>query len=361
MEKTTPLTQWHIEHQGQMVPFGGYLMPVQYAHGILHEHHLVRQKAGLFDVSHMGELRLKGKDALANLHHLISNDYSDLQIGRIRYGILVQADGCAVDDLLVYKMADEDYFICVNASNIEKDEAYFRAHLFGEFTFENVSSHYGQIALQGPDSVKILSHLTQIIPSQYYSFNDHVRIEDIDVLVSRTGYTGEDGFELYVQAQDTVKLWELLLNVGEPYGLEPCGLGARDTLRLEAAMPLYGHELSEHITPLEAGLKMFTKPLTAGQIAQEVLSAEPKRRRIGLSLIDRGIAREGSPVLFQGEVVGQVTSGTHSPSLNKAIAMALVESRVVQETQFSIDVRGRILAAEKTKLPFYTRLNKEQK
>lgn len=361
MEKTTPLTQWHSDHQGQMVPFGGFLMPVQYAHGILHEHHCVRQKAGLFDVSHMGELRLKGKDALANLHYLISNDFTDLEIGRIRYGILIQKDGCAVDDLLVYKMAEDDYFICVNASNIEKDEAYFRAHLFGSVQFENVSNHYGQIALQGPHSVEILQQLTDKIPEHYYSFIDHVSIESMDVLVSRTGYTGEDGFELYVQTQDTVKLWERLLEVGEVYGLEPCGLGARDTLRLEAAMPLYGHELSEHITPLEAGLKMFTKPLTAGLIAKDILQCEPQRRRIGLSLIDRGIAREGAPVLFQGKVVGQVTSGTHSPSLNKSIAMALVDRSVFNETQFRIEVRGRILAAEKTKLPFYTRSNKEQK
>jgi len=353
MEKTTPLTEWHQTHEGQMVPFGGFLMPVQYGHGILHEHRLVREKAGLFDVSHMGEFRLSGKDALANLHKVITNDYTDLEIGKIRYGILVEANGCAVDDLLVYKLADEDYLLVVNASNTEKDEAYFREHLFGNVQFSNISSDLGQIALQGPMSQTILARLTDEIPEAYYSFRENVKVGGYNLIISRTGYTGEDGFELYCASADTVGLWELLLKTGEAEGLEPCGLGARDTLRLEAAMPLYGHELSPSITPIEAGLKMFVKPDREGFIAREALMKEPLRRRIGLELIDRGIAREGSPVYFEGRQVGFVSSGTHSPTMNKAIAMALVEKDVFQNTDFSIDVRGRQLKARKIKLPFY--------
>lgn len=353
MEKTTPLTEWHIAHQGQMVPFGGFLMPVQYAGGILHEHRLVREKAGLFDVSHMGEFRMQGPDALSNLNALVSNDFTDLAIGKIRYGILVKADGTAVDDLLVYKCTEQDYLVVVNASNTEKDADYFRNHLYGDVNFSNISEKLGQIAIQGPLSESILSILTQELPKDYYSFKDQVDLKGFTVLISRTGYTGEDGFEIYTKAEDTVAVWERLLEAGKEQGLEPCGLGARDTLRLEAAMPLYGHELSDTITPLEAGLKPFVKADRPGFIAREALLKDPKRRRIGLILSDRGIAREGSPVYLDGKLVGTVTSGTHSPTLNKAIAMALVEAEAFNGTEFEIDVRGRKLKAQKTKLPFY--------
>lgn len=355
MEKTTPLTHWHQEHHGQMVPFGGFLMPVQYEHGIIHEHHVVRQKVGLFDVSHMGEFWMKGNDALSNLNRLITNDFSTLEIGSIRYGVLVRKDGTAVDDVLVYHWALNEYLVVVNASNIDKDEIYFRENLQGSVEFTNASLQFGQIALQGPLAESVLRKLTSYIPSAYYTFIPSVRIEDMDVCVSRTGYTGEDGFELYVKADDTVRLWECLLRRGESEGIEPCGLGARDTLRLEAAMPLFGHELSDTITPLEAGLKYFTVLDKPNFIAQEALMNPPSRRRIGLMMVDRGIAREGSEVYFQGRKVGFISSGTFSPTLDKAIAMALVESEVWSETQFEIDVRGRKIRAEKVKLPFYKR------
>ena len=355
MEKTTPLTAWHQAHHGQMVPFGGYLMPVQYEQGILHEHHLIRQKVGLFDVSHMGEFWIKGPDALANLNRLLSNDFSSLEIGFIRYGVLVRQDGSAVDDVLVYHWDVDVYLVVVNASNIDKDERYFREHLKGQVDFINASLDYGQIALQGPLAEQLLSKLTSEIPSVYYSFKPSVQIEGMDVLISRTGYTGEDGFELYVKAEDTVRLWELLLEHGQNEGCEPCGLGARDTLRLEAAMPLFGHELSDTITPLEAGLKSFVRLDKADFIAQEALSNPPTRRRIGLVMVDRGIAREGSDVFIQDNRVGYITSGTFSPSLDKAIAMALIDSEFIDETQFEVDVRGRKIHAEKVKLPFYKR------
>lgn len=355
MEKTTPLSQWHQLHQGQMVPFAGYLMPVQYQHGIIYEHQLVRQKAGLFDVSHMGELYFKGPDALLNLNHLVSNDFTNLEINKIRYGVLVDENGFAIDDLLVYRMNTDEFLVIVNASNTQKDEAFIRPRLVGELDFLDLSGDVGQVALQGPKSLTILEKLTTEIPKDYYSFIGNVKVEGMNLLISRTGYTGEDGFEIYCETKDTETLWELLLKTGEAEGLEPCGLGARDTLRLEAAMPLYGHELSESITPIEAGLKMFVKADRAEFIAKDALLKEPTRKRIGLQLVDRGIAREGAEVYCDDVKVGYVTSGSHSPTLNASIAMALVSTDVSQNLEFSIEVRGRRLKATKVKLPFYKR------
>lgn len=352
MEKQTVLTPWHQAHHGQMVSFGGFLMPVQYQNGILHEHHSVRNKAGLFDVSHMGEFILRGKDALSNLNYLLSNDYTSLEIGNVRYGVLLYPNGKAVDDVLVYHTLLNEYLLVVNASNIEKDETYLKEHLNGEVVFENVSSKYGLIALQGPLSEKILSKLTQVYPKAYYTYLSDITVNDIKIDISRTGYTGEDGFEIFVRTQDTINLWERLLELGQEEGLEPCGLGARDTLRLEAAMPLYGHELSEDIGPLESGLKLFTKLDKRVCIAQEALSIAPKRRRIGLELIDRGIARENYPVYCKDHCVGHVTSGTYSPSLQKSIAMALIDVEYKDETDFEIDVRSKRVKANKVKLPF---------
>ena len=352
MEKKTPLYETHVDLGATMVPFAGFIMPVQYPKGILFEHRSVREKAGLFDVSHMGELHLTGKDALANLNALVSNDFTDLAIGKIRYGVLVRKDGTAVDDLLVYKLAEEDYWIVVNASNTDKDFEYFTQNLYGGAVIHNESEDWGQVALQGPASEAILRKLTSFIPEHYYSFIPYALVGGIECLISRTGYTGEDGFELYCASDKVVHLWNLLLNAGEADGLVPCGLGARDTLRLEAAMPLYGHELNDATTPIEAGLKMFTKLDKANFIAQEALSLAPKKRRIGLTLIDRGIAREHCLILFNGDIVGEVTSGTMSPTLNQAIAMGYVKPELFNETEFTIDVRGRLLKAQKTKLPF---------
>lgn len=355
MEKITPLFNWHKNHNGNIVEFGGYLMPLHYSNGILHEHHTVRTKVGLFDVSHMGEFHFSGKDALANLQYLISNDFSDLEIDKTRYGILVRKDGTAVDDLLVYRMADEEYLVVVNAANIDKDKAYIREHLFGEVVFQNISEDCGQIAIQGPLSQELLKRLTPINDMPYYTFKGNVVIAGKNVLISRTGYTGEDGYEIYTAAADTEFLWELFLETGKDLGVEPCGLGCRDTLRLEAAMPLYGHELNDETTPLEAGLSMFVKLNKEKFIAQDALSEKPLKRRIGLQLMDRGIAREHCDVYFNGRKVGVVSSGTKSPTLNQSIAMAFVPAELFKETQFEIDVRGKLLKAEKVKLPFYKR------
>lgn len=355
MEKITPLFNWHKNHNGNIVEFGGYLMPLHYSNGILHEHHTVRTKVGLFDVSHMGEFHFSGKDALANLQYLISNDFSDLEIDKTRYGILVRKDGTAVDDLLVYRMAEEEYLVVVNAANIDKDEAYIREHLFGEVVFQNISEDCGQIAIQGPLSQELLKRLTPINDMPYYTFKGNVDIAGKNVLISRTGYTGEDGYEIYTAADDTEFLWELFLETGKDLGVEPCGLGCRDTLRLEAAMPLYGHELNDETTPLEAGLSMFVKLNKEKFIAQDALSEKPLKRRIGLQLMDRGIAREHCDVYFNGQKVGVVSSGTKSPTLNQSIAMAFVPAELFKETHFEIDVRGKLLKAEKVKLPFYKR------
>ena len=354
MRKTTPLTNWHQDHAGNMVDFGGFWMPLHYANGILHEHHAVREKVGLFDVSHMGEFMLEGKDALSNLQYLVSNDFSDLQIGKARYGILVREDGSSVDDLLVYRTHDEVYLIVVNAANIEKDETYFKAHLKGDVAFSNISDTLGQIAIQGPLADALLKRFVDLELS-YYGFQADVMISDKAVLVSRTGYTGEDGYEIYCKAADTEALWDLFMTAGEDLGVEACGLGCRDTLRLEAAMPLFGHELTDETTPLEAGLSMFVKLDKEHFIAKDALSNKPLRRRIGLMLSDRGIAREGSDVYCEGEWIGKITSGTKSPTLNQAIAMAMIKADYFKSENFEIDVRGKRLKAVRVKLPFYKR------
>lgn len=352
--KTTPLTNWHQDHSGNMVDFGGFWMPLHYANGILHEHHSVREKVGLFDVSHMGEFILQGPDALSNLQYLVSNDFRDLQIGKARYGILVREDGSSVDDLLIYKTHEDRYLIVVNAANIEKDETYFRSQLKGDVNFENISDSVGQIAVQGPFADTLLKRFTDV-ELGYYGFQEDLLIQDIKVVLSRTGYTGEDGYEIYCKAEDTIKLWELFMASGKDLGVEACGLGCRDTLRLEAAMPLFGHELNDETTPLEAGLSMFVRLEKEHFIAQEALSTKPLRRRIGLTLVDRGIAREGSDVYCDGEWIGKITSGTKSPTLNQAIAMAMIKADYFKNENFEVDVRGKRLKAVRVKLPFYKR------
>ena len=350
MEKKTALYRMHEALGGKIVPFAGYFLPVQYPKGIIHEHKTVRENVGMFDVSHMGEFTLKGRDALANLNYLLTNSYDTLKDGFARYGIMCYPNGTTVDDLLVYKRHDEDYLIVVNASNCEKDYAWMKEHLFGEVEFENISDEVSQIALQGPKAKEIVRRFTDRIPAKNYSFIEDVDIKGINVLLSRTGYTGEDGFELYCRNEDVCALWQLLLDEG----VEPCGLGARDTLRLEAAMPLYGHELSDRIKPTESNLSFFIK-FTKDFIGKEELEKELTRKRIGLKVIDKGIAREHCPVFCNGKEVGFVTSGTFSPTLNCAVAMAIVDIEAAEENEFEIEVRNRRLKAEKVALPFYKR------
>lgn len=353
MEKKTPLYAMHEKYGGKIVPFAGYLLPVQYPQGILHEHHQVREKAGMFDVSHMGEFTLVGKDALKNLNYLLTNDYTNMVNGQVRYGVLCYENGCAVDDLLVYKRND-DYLIVVNASNTDKDFEWMKAHIEGEVSFHNISDTVSQIALQGPLALQVIEKLTDQIPQKNYTFKENVDLKGICVLLSRTGYTGEDGFELYCSNEDAIALWELLLEVGEGV-VEPCGLGARDTLRLEAGMPLYGHELSEEINPKESGLSMFIK-MDKDFIGKQALIEPPTRKRVGLKLIDRGIAREHESVYYKDQLVGFTTSGTKSPTLNESVAMAIIDTEALEEDAvYEIDVRGRRLKAKRCPLPFYKR------
>lgn len=354
MEKKTPLYETHVKYHGKMVPFAGYLMPVQYS-GILMEHNAVRNACGLFDVSHMGEILCTGKDALKNLNHLLTNDYTNMAQGACRYSPMCNEKGGVVDDLIVYKMNDECYFIVVNASNKDKDYAWMVDHQFGDVTFEDLSDQIAQLALQGPKAFEIIAQLCNDLPEKYYTFKKDVLVDGKKAIVSWTGYTGEDGVEIYLAKEDVVDLWEKLLEIGQPYGLIPCGLGARDTLRLEAGMPLYGHEMNDDVTPLETKLKFAVKLNKEDFIGKKAMEEkDSKLTRIGLKVVGRGIVREHMP-LFVGDVqVGETTSGTHSPTLNEPIAMALVDQEYsAVDTTMEAEVRGRRVACVVIPLPFY--------
>jgi len=360
MEKKTPLYELHLALGGRMVPFAGYLLPVQYETGLITEHKAVREACGLFDVSHMGELRIHGRDALSNLNILLTNDFTDLETGRVRYSPMCNASGGIVDDLIVYKFAQDDYLLVVNAANREKDAAWIRSHLQGEAEMEDLSDNYAQLALQGPRAREVLARVAdpEDFPTKYYSFVKDVPVAGVPCLLSRTGYTGEFGYELYCAPEQAAGLAEALLEAGRDLGLIPCGLGARDTLRLEAGMPLYGHEMNDEITPLEAGLDSFVRLDKEDFIGKAALleQGEPALVRVGLMLMDRGIARENSDVFVAEIKIGQTTSGTLAPFLNKAVAMARIKREHAQPgTQVVIDVRGRKLAAQVVPLPFYQR------
>ena len=351
--RKTPLYDRHVAAGGKIVPFAGWLLPVQYS-GVIAEHKAVRSACGLFDVSHMGELLLRGADALENVNRLMTNDFSGMAEGQARYSPMCYEDGGTVDDLIVYKCSDAAYFIVVNAANKDKDAAWIGEHLTGDCAMEDLSDRVAQLALQGPKAEEILRTLTGDIPEKNYTAVLRGTVAGMPCLVSRTGYTGEDGFELYCAPADAPALWDAL-TAG---GALPCGLGARDTLRLEAAMPLYGHELSAEINPYEAGLGIFVKldkPDFIGRAALE--AARPvKRRRVGLRMTGRGIAREECPVYDGEKQVGVVTSGTHCPWLGQAVALALVDAAYKEPgASLQVDVRGRRVEAEVVRTPFYKR------
>lgn len=360
MELKTPLYDAHVKAGGKIVPFGGYLLPVQYETGVIKEHMAVRTQAGLFDVSHMGEVLCEGKDALANLQMLLTNNFDNMVDGQARYSPMCNEKGGTVDDLIVYKKADEKYLIVVNAANKDKDYEWMLTHQFGEVTFKDVSDQYAQLALQGPKALDILKKLTaeENIPEKNYYAVFDAEVAGIPCIVSRTGYTGEDGVELYLESSKAEKMWDVLLENGKEEGLIPCGLGARDTLRMEAAMPLYGHEMDDETTPLETGLKFAVKMKKEEFIGKKALEeqGEPKRTRVGLKVTGRGIIREHQDVYLNGEQIGCTTSGTHCPYLGYPIAMALVESGSVElGTVVQVEVRGRQVEAEVVALPFYKR------
>ncbi|MDR0313244.1 MAG: glycine cleavage system aminomethyltransferase GcvT [Treponema sp.] len=378
--KKTPLYQWHESHGGRMVPFAGYSLPVQYEKGIIAEHNAVRNMAGIFDVSHMGEFVISGKDALQNIQNLLTNDFTNMKTGRVRYTMLCNDKGGILDDLVVYKMDEFLYILVVNAANREKDAAWIRSRLFGAVSFYDISDSLGQIALQGPLSEAILRSVSNTIPLKYYSFIERGKIGEISCMVSRTGYTGEDGFEFYCKNEDTLLLWEILLEAGKnavssneagtkvalsqgEAELIPCGLGARDTLRLEAGMPLYGHEMDETITPFEAGLSFAVKMEKMDFIGKAALEGKinPSRIRIGIEITGRGIVREASPVFYQGRQIGITTSGSFCPYLEKAFAMALVDVETAvpgtwhQGALVESEVRGRMIEGKICAIPFYKR------
>lgn len=359
MDKKTALFDAHVSCAGKMVPFAGYLLPVSYTAGIAAEHMAVRTAAGLFDVSHMGEVLLSGPDALSNLQNLLTNDFSGMADGQIRYSPMCNDKGGTVDDLLVYCKAKNHYIIVLNASNREKDIAWMRKQLKGDAALTDLSDLTSEIAIQGPRSAEILAPLADSsLPVKYYTFTENIGVAGVSCLVSRTGYTGEDGFELYMENRYAPLVWDALTAAGKDAGLVPCGLGARDTLRLEAAMPLYGHELDEDITPLEAGLGRFVRMEKDSFIGKDalMLAGNPRRARVGLEILDRGIARAGDRVMLNGRDIGFVTSGTMAPFLGKAVAMALIEAdNAAEEDGFGVDSRGRMLRARVTALPFYKR------
>lgn len=350
--KRTPLYNL-ISKKAKMVDFAGYEMPITFS-SIKEEHHAVRENVGMFDVSHMGEIRIEGPDAAQSVQHLVTNDVSKIQIGQAQYNLLCLPNGGVVDDLLVYRLEDNVFWLVVNASNIDKDIAHIRQYVTGNVTVTNESDEYGQIAIQGPYAEKVLSKLTDV-PLQEIKFFRFLTgdVSGVETIVSRSGYTGEDGFELYARSNDISTIWEAL----EQEQVTPCGLGSRDTLRFEACLPLYGHELDETVTPYEANLNFAVK-LDTDFIGRNALAEQKEdipRRMIGLKLLGRGIARQGAPVEFEGETIGVVTTGTMPPTVNESIAWARVDRRFAEETNFVVEVRGKKIEAERVPTPFYKR------
>lgn len=360
MEKKTPLYDAHVRYGGSIVPFGGYLLPVQYGTGIKQEHLAVRNACGIFDVSHMGEILVSGPDALTYLNYVLTNEFSNMEDGQARYSPMCNEHGGTVDDLIVYKRGENDYFVVVNAANKDKDFAWMQQHAKGDVVIRDVSDEYGQLALQGPRADEILALLTDAanIPQGYYTCVFDAEIKGIPCAISRTGYTGEDGFEIYMPADKAEALWELLLEAGKEHGLIPCGLGARDTLRLEAGMPLYGHDMNDAISPKVAGLGFAVKMDKEDFIGKEAIEAATplKERRVGIKVTGRGIVREECAVYRDGEQIGVTTSGTFLPYLGGSYAMAIVSSEKRElGAAVQVEVRGRMIDAEMVKLPFYKR------
>lgn len=363
--KQTPLYQTHVRYGGRMVEFGGWSLPVQYS-GIKDEHQAVRTRAGLFDVSHMGEVLVEGREALAFLQVLVTNDVSKLEKNQILYTPMCYPDGGTVDDLLVYKQGEEKYLLVINAANIEKDWAWLQQNSPGfAVTLDNRSNEVAQLALQGPLAERILAKLADapLSPLKYYWFIPEIAVSGKKVLISRTGYTGEDGFELYCKPEDAAGLWDVLMEAGHPLGLLPAGLGCRDTLRFEACFPLYGHELSSGISPVEAGIGFFVKldkgEFNGRQALQEQKNNGPKRKIAGFEMTGRGVARAQYPVLAQGRSIGVVTTGSYAPSLDRNLGLALIEAGYAKTgQQIDIEIRGKQVAARVIGKPFYKREEK---
>ncbi|MBK3932782.1 glycine cleavage system aminomethyltransferase GcvT [Staphylococcus haemolyticus] len=349
--KKTPLYQNYVDSGAKIVEFGGWAMPVQFT-SIKEEHNAVRYEVGMFDVSHMGEISIKGNDASKFVQYLLSNDTNNLTDTKAQYTALCNEEGGIIDDLVTYKIGDNDYLLIVNAANTDKDFAWVQKHA-PKFDVEvsNVSNQFGQLALQGPKARDLVSGLVDIDVSEMkpFDFQQNVTLFGKNVILSQSGYTGEDGFEIYCEAKDTVDIWNGFIE----HNVVPCGLGARDTLRLEAGLPLHGQDLTESITPYEGGIAFAAKPLIEEDfIGKSVLKDQKEngseRRTVGLELLDKGIARTGYPVLdLDGNEIGEVTSGTQAPSSGKSIAMAIIKrDEFEMGRELLVQVRKRQLKAK---------------
>jgi len=350
--KKTCLYDKHVALGALISPFGGFDMPIQYS-GIVDEHQAVRTACGVFDVSHMGEVLITGADAERYVNHLFTNDVKDMPVGKILYGMMCYEDGGVVDDLLVYKMAADRFFLVINASNIDKDWAWIQEHADGyAVELHHESDRYGELAVQGPQAEAVMEEVLGIACKElsFYTFK-----ECGAYLVSRTGYTGEDGFELYAGADYIRQCWDKLLASGR---CKPCGLGCRDTLRFEVGLPLYGDELSESITPIMAGLGIFVKLDKEEFIGKEALARQkaegPAKKLVGIELSDKAIPRHGYPVLKDGEAIGEVTTGYHTISTDKSVCMALIDSRYAAlGTAVDIQIRKKTFPGTVCKKRFY--------
>lgn len=360
--KKTPLYDEHLRLGGKIVEFAGWQMPVQYS-GVVAEHVAVRERVGLFDVSHMGEIWVTGPSAEKALEYMTCNKVSSLYDGKAHYSAILNECGGVVDDIIVYRCDKERFLICVNASNADKDFEWLRSHNPTDAKIRNASAEYGQIAVQGPRALELVTPLVQgadLSTLTYFHFVE-CQILNSPVIVARTGYTGEDGVEIFVKAEKTADLWRLLLEHGAGLGVLPCGLGARDSLRLEAALPLHGHELAEDITALESGLGWIVKFDKGDFIGKEALLTQKEaglpRKLVGFHLDEAGIARQGDIVNTpEGKEIGSVASGTKTPTVNKALGMAFVETPYTAlDTKLTFVVRGRAIAGHVVQLPFYKR------
>jgi len=353
----TPLYEAHRKLGGRLVPFAGFELPVQYG-SILEEHAAVRERAGLFDVSHMGQLHFSGPGASAAVEWLVSCPAASLRPGRVRYGCLCNESGGVVDDVTVYRLDAERWFLCVNAANIEKDYRWVVRHTGQDVEVRNRSAETGLLALQGPASAAVLAAVVEApLPALPRFAFAPAKLAGVETLVSRTGYTGSDGYELYCPSAGALALWEALLDAGKPHGLVPAGLGARDTLRLEAALPLYGHELDDDTSPLEARLDRFVKADRASFLGGEAIArrerAGHRKLLVGFELTERGIARAGCALAHAGREVGVATSGAPSPTLGKSIGLGYVPPALAElGTRLEVMVRGRPLAAQVVETPF---------
>ena len=365
--RKTALYGVHRQLGAKMVDFGGWDMPVEYS-GITAEHMAVRTAVGLFDVSHMGDIQFRGPGSLAAIQALSMNDASKLADGQAQYSAMLYPQGTFVDDVLVHKFSSNDYLLVINAGTREKDYQWIRSQVgsFAGVHISDYSDYYTQLAIQGPRAQDTLSKLTKVDLStvKNYWFTWGTVCDLPNVLIARTGYTGEDGFEIYIPSDEptSARVWQEVMEAGKPFGLLPCGLGARNTLRLEAAMALYGHEISEDISLLESGLERFSKLGKSDFLGSQALLAAqpPKRKLVGLEMIERGIARDGYKVLnLQGEAIGYVTSGSPSPYLKKNIALAYVPVALTAPgTEVAVEVRGNPVKAKVVPTPFYRRAKK---